>query len=329
MTDIEKEIKKEEKKVEKFFHKKENVWMSVSIILAVILIVSLGFNYFGGGISKNAAGEKAVEFIKTSFGADVNTFTNVTDLGKIYEITVPYQGQDIPVYISKDGKYFISSAINMNVVASTPSNTATTTKEVPKTDKPVVEGYFFSYCPYGTQFEKAMIPVYNLLKNKVDFNIVFIGAMHGEYEKTESLRQICVQKEYGKDKLWAYLSQFLASTDIGNCNGGDSCLAPYLTKIMKNLSIDEAKIKTCMTKDAEALYNADVQKSSEAGISGSPTFVINGVQSQVARSPEAIKQAICDAFTTAPSECSQTLSSTAASAGFGSGTGSASSSASC
>jgi len=332
MTDIEKEIVKEEKKVEKFFRKKENIWMSVSIVLVVILIISLGFNYFGNSgasISKDAAGNKAVEFIQTSFGADVSEFTNVTDLGDLYEIIVPYQGQDIPVYISKDGKYFISSAIDMTSVASnTDSDTTPTPTEVVKSDKPVVEGYFFSYCPYGTQFEKAMLPVYNLLKNKVDFNLVFIGAMHGEYEKTESLRQICIQKEYGKDKLWAYLGQFLANTNIGNCNGADSCLAPYLTTIMKNLSIDEAKIETCMANDAEAIYNADVQKATANGISGSPTFVINGAQVQVARSPESIKQAVCDAFITAPSECSQTLSSTAASPGFGSDAG-ASSGASC
>jgi len=333
MTDLEKEIVKEEKKIEKFFHKKENIWMSVSIVLAVILIVALGFNYFGNSyssISKDAAGKKAVEFIKTSFGADVSIFSNVTDLGKLYQINVPYQGQDIPVYVSKDGKYFISSAIDMDAISNNPSNPATPTPtEVVKSDNPIVEGYFFSYCPYGTQFEKAMIPVYNLLKNKVDLNIVFIGAMHGEYEKIESLRQICVQKEYGKDKLWAYFEKFLANANLGACNGEASCIAPYITAIMKNLSIDEAKIKTCMAEDAEAIYNADVSKAGSLGISGSPTFVINGAQVQVSRSPEAIKTAICDAFTTAPSECSQTLSSTAASPGFGSGSGSASSAATC
>ena len=333
MADLEKEIVKEEKKVEKFFHKKENIWMSVSIVLAVLLVISLCFAFSGksSGISKDAAGKKAVEFIQTSFGANVSVFNNVTDLGKIYVMNVPYQGQDIPVYVTKDGKYFISSAIDMNAVpsANTPSNTANAPTEVVKSDKPVVEGYFFSYCPYGTQFEKAMIPVYNLLKSKVDMNIVFIGAMHGEYEKIESLRQICVQKEYDKDKLWAYFEKFLANTNLGACNGEASCIAPYITAIMTNLSIDEAKIKTCMANDAETIYNADVSKAGSLSISGSPTFVINGAQVQVSRSPEAVKTAICAAFTTAPSECSQTLSSTAASPGFGSGAGSAATTASC
>jgi hypothetical protein len=329
MADIEKEIEKEEKKVEKFFHKKENIWMSVSIVLAVILVVSLGFNFSGKSISKDAAGNKAVDFIKTSFGADVSEFTNVTDLGKIYEITVPYQGQDIPVYMSKDGKYFISSAIDIAAVASTASNAAAKTPtEVVKSDKPVVDAYVFSYCPYGLQFEKALLPVYNLLKSKADINLVYIGAMHGEFEKTESLRQICVQKEYTKDKLWSYLDLFMGNTDIGNCNGDETCLKPLIDKIFKNVSIDGTKISACMAKDAEAIYNADVQKASEAGISGSPTFVINDAQVSVSRTPAAIGKAVCDAFNTSPSECTQTLSSTASQAGFGYAAGT-SSGASC
>jgi len=50
------------------------------------------------------------------------------------------------------------------------------------------------------------------------------------------------------------------------------------------------------------------------GVTGSPTLIINGVEYSGSRSSEAYKQAICDAFTTAPSECSQTLSETSSTA---------------
>jgi len=328
------EIKKEEKKTENSIGSsiKKNPWMIVSAVLAVLLVIALIFALKGGitgnAISSDSAGQQAVDFIKTSFGADVSTFTDVKDLGNLYEVTVPYQGQDIPVYISKDGKYFISSAIDMTAASADPSTPVDVPTEVVKSDKPVVDAYVFSYCPYGLQFEKALLPVYNLLKNKADINLVFIGAMHGEYEKTESLRQICIQKEYGKDKLWSYLDVFMGNTDIGNCNGDETCLKPLIEKIFKNVSIDSAKISTCMANDAEALYNADVQKASSMGISGSPTFVINGAQVSVSRTPAAVGKAVCDAFTTSPSECTQTLSSTASQAGFGYAAG-ASSGASC
>ena len=84
-----------------------------------------------------------------------------------------------------------------------------------------------------------------------------------------------------------------------------------------------------MAKDGEALYNRDVARAAELKQSGSPGFVINGVPVQVDRTPEAVKQAICSAFNTVPSECQQTLSTQSASAGFGSSASSSSSSASC
>ncbi len=169
------------------------------------------------------------------------------------------------------------------------------------------------------QFEKALVPVYNLFKDKADINVVAIGAMHGPFEKTESLRQLCIQENYGKDKLWAYLDKFIVNTAIGDCQGDDACLNPVLSPIMASLSIDKGKIDSCMTSNAESLYNADGARANSLGVSGSPTFVINGVESQVSRTPEAIKTAICNAFTDSskPSECSQILSTTPATPGFG------------
>ena len=148
--------------------------------------------------------------------------------------------------------------------------------------------------------------------------------MHGEFEHVESLRQLCIQKLYGKDKLWSYLKSFDTDTNIGNCQGTATCVDPLIQKIYTSLSMDKAKIETCMANDAPALYDADGQTAASLGISGSPGFVINGVESQVDRTPEAIKTAICNAFTTKPTECSTTLSTTAATAGFGASAGTSS-----
>ena len=73
-----------------------------------------------------------------------------------------------------------------------------------------------------------------------------------------------------------------------------------------------------MVTKSEAIYNAQGARASELGISGSPDVAINDVELQVGRSPEAVKKVICDSFITAPSECSQTLSTSQASAWFGS-----------
>jgi len=312
-----------------------NVWMIASVIIVIALLAVIVWpkqgNITGALISEDDAGKNAVDFInKNLVSSGKANLSSVQDLGSLYEVNTTYNGKTISVYITKDGKYFIQSITDINnLPPKAAAQTAATAVNVTKSEKPKADAFVFSYCPYGLQFEKALSPVYNLLKDSADINIVFIGAMHGEYEKTESLRQLCVLKEYGKDKLFAYLDKFNANTTIGNCKGDDACLSPLLESLMKSISIDKSKIDSCMTTDAQSLYDVDVAKAKSLGISGSPTFLINGAKVQLNRSPDAVKKAICDAFTKAPAACNQTLSSTAASVGFGSAAAAASSGGGC
>jgi hypothetical protein len=307
-----------------------SLWKISAVVFAVLFVVALIIAFRGtltGNVIKaDTAGEKLTAYLNTIADGTV-TYVSAKDLGNMYEVTVSYQGQDIPVYITKDGKYFVQAIKEIPTAtagSTTGSVVANTATEVPKSDKPKVQAFIFSYCPYGLQFEKALIPVYSLLGNKADISIVAIGAMHGEFEHIESLRQISIEQLYGKDKLFAYLAEFDVNTNIGACSGDATCLDKYLPVIYTKLGIDKAKVDAYMDKSAEAIYQQQEALSQSLGISGSPTFVINGVESQVSRTPEAIKTAICSAFTTAPAECSQTLSTSAAVAGFGASAGSSS-----
>jgi len=314
------EIKDSEKNFKKEFKKFiKNYWAVATVVLAILLIVVLVFPSSGSGIGEKAAGEKVVKFVEDN-GGQASVISTSEENG-LYKITLSIQGQELPVYVTKDGKSLMPNVIPLDEVAQTDSQTQQAAQEVPKTDKPKVEAFVFSYCPYGLQFEKALAPVYDSLKNKADINIVFIGAMHGEYEKQESLRQLCIQKTYGKDKLWAYLNKFMIDTKIGACSSDQTCSKPLVEALMTSLGIDVAKINSCMPVDGVKLYDADGARASELGIGGSPTFVINGVEVSVGRTPAAIQKAVCAAFTTAPAECSQILSTSAATAGFGGGTG--------
>jgi len=315
MENIQKEIVREEKKIASFFSK-PTVWI---IISAVLLVLVLALVLWPQGMSGSKASEILVNNLNEKTGGGV-TFNAVRDIGSLYEVTVTYKDQEIPVYITKDGKYIVyqTEEISSSDSAAAPDNPpAAASKEVPKTAKPVAEAFVFTYCPYGLQFQKALAPVYELLGDKADIKLVQIGAMHGESEKIEALRQLCIEKTYGRDKLWEYLDIFMGNTSIGSCAGDAACLTPLLNPLMASIGIDSDKIESCMDSDANALYDADNKRSSSLGISGSPTFVINGVQVQVGRTPEAIKTAICSAFTTAPSECETVLSSSAMTPGFG------------
>jgi len=315
--------------------KSANIWMIVSVILTIALLGALVLPksgvITGAAISESDAGKNTIDFINNNLvSSGQANLSSVQDLGSLYQINTSYNGKIISVYTTKDGKYFIQSIMDMSKpVQKAAAQTATAQVNVTKSDKPKAEAFVFAYCPYGLQFEKALSPVYDLLKDSADINIVYIGAMHGEYEHVESQRQLCILKNYGKDKLFEYISKFDANTTIGGCAGKDDCLSPLLSDLMNSISIDKSKIDSCMAADAEALYKADNAEASGIGISGSPTFVINGAKVQVSRSPDAIKTAICDAFTKAPAACNQTLSSTAASAGFGISAAAASSSGGC
>ena len=238
-----------------------NLWRISSIVFAILFVVALVIAFRGGltgnVIKADTAGEKLTAYLNTIADGTV-TYVSAKDLGNMYEVTVNYQSQDIPVYITKDGKYFVQAIKEIPTATASITGGAiadTTTTEVPKTDKPVVQAFIFSYCPYGLQFEKALFPVYDLLKNKADINIVAIGAMHGEYEHIETLRQISIEQIYGRDKLFAYLAEFDANTNIGSCSGDAACIDKYLPTIYTKLSIDKTKVDAYMSKSAEAIYN--------------------------------------------------------------------------
>ena len=323
---------------------RNNLWMPAAIVLALVLVGLLVFGLGGttsGVVTEKVASENLINFAKSQ-GVEASVIAVVKE-GTLYKITSNIQGKEFPLFVTLDGKYLINNPIPMDAsaaaVANAGANSAdTAAKEVPKTEKPVIDLYVFAYCPYGLQMEKAFFPLYNSLKSKVDFNIVFIGAMHDPqgcsgsacFEKTESYRQLCIQKNYGKDKLWAYLAAFDGDTTIGNCRGDEACLTPLIQKIFTNLSIDKTKVNSCMSADAAALYAADEAKASQNGVSGSPTLSINGVQTQASRSPDGVGKVICSSFTTAPANCGSGLSTSQASPGFGYSTSAdASAAASC
>lgn len=312
---------------------KKNPWMITSIILVLVLAFFLVKPIpTGNAISENDIGDKALNFANTKLFTTPVTLNSVEETSGIYQINVNSGGKVVPLYFTKDGNFIYPGTTLMSIMGDVAATSDTQQQEpadVPKSDKPVVETFVFSYCPYGLQFEKALLPVYRILKDKADIELVAIGAMHGEYEKIETLRQICIQENYGKDKLWDYLEKFMGDTAIGNCENNMDCSKPLIEALIVQLGMDKDKINSCMDTDAEVIYQEQNARASELGQSGSPGFVINGVDVSVARNPEAIKTAICSAFNTEPEECSETLSSESSSAGFGYSASASASSSQC
>jgi hypothetical protein len=303
----------------------------------------------GGGMQdagSELVSQKVVDFLQSRLemsypgieveAVGVEEYPNMTDTYEVM-VRITYQGQaqELPYYASKDGKQLFSIIGDLDEEFETPEPAQTEPQNtgdvcsqlgISKSDKPKVEVFIMSYCPYGLQMQKAVLPVMELLGDKADFSIKWVYyVMHGKDEIDENTRQYCIQKVFG-DKYIAYAECFAVTGEVDSClteagidsTALDACIA----------EADEEFNITGLYNDQKTwlsgrypLYNVHLADNQNYGVGGSPTTVINGQVVSISRSPEIVKQAVCCAFSTPPAECSQTLSSAAASPGIGGGTG--------
>ena len=342
---------KAEKPVEKTVRrsKKSYTWQIISAILLILLVISFfrgsGSEEIEGELTIDEAGQKIMTFINGNLmqpGTEA-TLDSIVEEAGIYKMELSVADQTVTSYVTKDGKTFFPQAMEMEEVekqiavqkATAEQEQVAAAVEVEKTDKPKVEVFVMSHCPYGTQIEKGIIPVMEALGDKADIEIKFCDyAMHGETELKEQLNQYCIQEEQN-DKFISYLKCFLGE---GN---GDQCI--------NDVGVDRTKLDACVAStDAKYSVMADFENKenyrgqfpgfgvhktevAQYGVQGSPSLVINGVTSRTGRDAASLQKAICDAFTTAPTECETPLDAAAPSPGFGfnAGTGAATADAGC
>lgn len=298
-------------------------------ILSILLIISVftGFNPFQSGISKEEAASRALNVINTNLlqGQAVASLEGVEEQGDVYLMKISVSGREIEGYITKDGKLFFPQGISLTEEAlaeASASDDSPQAVEVTKSDKPKVELFIMSQCPYGTQIEKGILPVAYLLGDKIDFSIKFVSyAMHGEPEIKEQLNQHCIEKEQNI-KFLDYLECFL---EDGN---GERCIA--------EVGIDKQKMDACIVKADQEFsvmknladqsswlsgrypqFNIHKKENELYGVQGSPTLIINGEIVSTGRDSVSLLNAVCSAFNTLPEECNSELDATAPSPGFG------------
>jgi len=187
-------------------------------------------------------------------------------------------------------------------------------------NKPQIDFFVMSYCPYGNQAEEGIGPVYANLKSKALFVPHYIvsksgttySSLHGVQEFNQDIREICVNKYLGID---AYFKFVLAMNK--NCTSGnaDTCWE----NVARNLGLDVDRIKTCQQAESSTLADKEIEVAKALGVSGSPTVYVEGVLYSGGRTPQAYQQALCQGFDTAPPECATALSNQGAAAQGGCG----------
>lgn len=259
-----------------------------------------------------------------------STVSDIKEEYGMYKFKLDVQGQQYESYITKDRKILFPSAVKFEEIQKEKADAEKQAaqekedqkKNLTKTSKPQVELFVMSHCPYGTQVEKGILPVVELLGDKVDFDVKFCDyAMHGEKELQEQMQQYCISQSE-PSKYLSYLTCFL--------DAGDS------TACLKTANIDQTKLKSCISttdktykvmsgfKDESTwkngtyplftVFQADVDKYK---VQGSPTLVVNGQTVKADRDPQSMLEIVCAGFENAPSECQEKLSSTVPTSGFG------------
>lgn len=310
------------------------------VVLILILAGAGGYYYKikSTDIGLENAKTKVLDFVNGNLlqpGTEAELVSAEKENG-LYRVTIKVGEQEVPTYLTYDGKKFFPQAMETEIADATADEKVAQAVEIPKTDKPTVELFVMSYCPYGTQMEKGILPVVSALGDKIDYSLKFVDyAMHGDKEIDENLRQYCIQKNQ-PTKLSTYLTCFLKK---GN-GTSDACLAAS--------GISAASIKSCVAqtdaqfsikKDAADKtkwnngqyppFNVDKEANVKYAVQGSPSLVINGVLAESGRDSAGILNVICGAFNNAPEACGTQLSATAPAPGFGEGEAETADAASC
>ncbi len=305
-------------------NKSDMITRSMSVAVCVLLFFSVYAQEKHGDLSNvrltaESARERAEDFInKVIVQGGKAIVREIAEEEGMYKLTVEFGGQDYISYMTLDGNRFFQSGHNINDGLKKYEEEHTPVKS----DKPRVELYVMSHCPFGTQIEKGMLPVLETLGDKIDFELKFCSyAMHQEVEIREQLREYCIQRE-SPEKLTTYLKCFLEEGNSEGCikragvnaASNEACVA----EVDKKFQVME------MWRDSSSWYmqkfppfNIHREDNERYGIQGSPGIVINGKSLAADRDSQSLLSLVCSAFNQAPQECKTVLSSEAPAPGFG------------
>ncbi len=329
-----------ENSVPKKADNKKNLMMALGAVAIVLIVLAAGnfsgglFNTKGGNkaLSADEAKAKAEDFInKNLVEGTTASITSVEDYSdSLYKLKVKVGETDIDSYITKDGKQFFPQAMEIDAaVATNTGDAAAQTPVAPadlvKSDKPEVELFVMSHCPYGTQAEKGIVPVMETLKDKANIKIKFVNyIMHQAVEKDDNLVQYCIDKE-DPSKYTAFLKCFLKDGNSGTCMTSTGVntkkVQSCISATDKQFKVTEAfNDKTKWSNGSFPPFAIHEAENVKYGVQGSPTLVINGKQVDSERSPAAFLTTICAAFNNPPAECSTKLDTATPGPGFGDST---------
>jgi len=320
---------------------KRKVWAGISALIFIVAIGGLfttvrpylpNFNIDEEGVAVAEIEARLMVYLEESIGVGAVSIASIQKENGLYKVELKVQGQDYTSYATLDGGLLFPQAIDINEFLT---SLEVVESEAAQQERPDVKLFVMSYCPFGVQAVKGILPAWELLQGKADIGMYFVDyVMHDKEEIDENLRQYCID-ETQPDKLIAYLDCFTKNEDSGACflqaniDGGAiaSCVSAADDEFGITTSYED---KDSWLSGRYPKFNVHADLNTQYDVGGSPTLVINDEVVQLNnRSPRSFQTAICDAFIESPIECSEILSEEAPTAGFGGGTSDNPSSGTC
>ncbi len=282
-------------------------WAITTYILGVIVVILIIYMLSGKGISGNVISGNEINgqienFVNTQLiqggGAEIS---NVEKESGIYKAIITIEGDAVPVYFTLDGKFITQGRELIPISSATPTNNQvndnTNLVEVSEDDDPVKGNKnapvtiieFSDYqCPFCKRFYDDTYKkiVENYIKTgKVklvyrDFPLDFHENAQKAAEAAECARDQGGDEVYFKmhDKLF----ENQQSLDVTS-----------LKKYASELGLDQIKFSLCLdsgTKESE--IKKDLEDGVKAGVTGTPTFFINGKEISGAQPYSVFENAI-------------------------------------
>ena len=277
----------------------------------LLLSLAIGCGGTGGGGGGPAASDDTISTrVVDYFGKAVSTPGVTFKVTKIEPAEIPgwkkghleaalgEQKQDVPFYVSNDGRYlFRSDAVDLTIdpfqavmqkikLDGAPSRGPADAKVT------IVEFSDFE-CPYCGQaweiFEKQVLPQYGD-KVRFVFKQMPLTQIH-PFAEDAAVASMCALQQ-GNDQFWkVYNGLFAKQGDINKEN-----LPAKVEEIATAAGLDVPKLKECMQgRKSIVAVKTDQAEAAAVGVNGTPTFFVNGRRVQGADA-NAFKQAIDQAL---------------------------------
>ncbi len=287
---------------------RENPWIVSTFVLGVVVIVLIASFGFGGVtgeiVSEQAAANNLINFIKSQNKEAVDLKVNsVSQEGQLYKIVLDYQGQDVPIYVSLDGKYLVSdiipldSGLVLNSGEDIPSDVEVEAGDSPvkgKADAPVTIIEFSDYqCPFCERFFKQTLPLIEEQyiktgKAKLVYKDFPLISIHPEAEKAAEAAR-CVREQKGDEGYFKMHDKLFE-------NQQELSVENY-KKWARDLGVVGAKFDECLDKGKYTdAVEEELAYGEQLGVTGTPAFFINGKMISGAQPFDVFKQAIDSAL---------------------------------